>query len=129
VFIWRQGKEYFSKMMDHIVTVYTNEVTAEPYILKLNDFPRMLAEYLAHTATSLESSVTEFPFCTWKKYRLLADAFVNYFSKQILSFQVCEEEAIVLINALLKEGQYYSFVSRQIHLFRPVTVPQAALKN
>ena len=104
MFLWHQGNEYFQKILDHVVTVHSNQIAAEPHNLKLTSLPRMLAEFLSDPSTSLQSSETGYPFCTWKNYRILADEFVAYFSEQI-SAEVCEEEAIVLVNAFLKEGQ------------------------
>ena len=40
----------------------------------------------------------------WKKYCSLADEFVNFFCNQV-ALEVCEEEAMVLVNAFIGEGQ------------------------
>ena len=106
---------YFQQILDFIVTVHSNQIAAEPHNLKLTSLPKILAEYFSHPSTSLQSNETGYPFCTWKKYRILADQFVAYFSNQI-STEVCEEEAIVLVNAFLKEGQCDSIFMRNNHL-------------
>ena len=119
VFLWQQGNMYFQQILDFIVTVHSNQIAAEPHNLKLTSLPKILAEYFSDPSTALQSNETGYPFCTWKKYRILADQFVTYFSNQI-STEVCEEEAIVLVDAFLKEGQcdsIFIIISKKLIVF------------
>ena len=90
--------------MDDVVRAYSKRIGARPYALKFESFTRILAEYFSDPRTCLLNRETGFPFCMWKKYCSLADEFVNFFCNQV-ALEVCEEEAMVLVNAFIGEGQ------------------------
>ena len=99
--------------MEYIVHTYSKKIGAKPRGLKFDKIPKILTDYFTDPSTCRQSNETGFPFCTWKNYCYLADEFVNYFSKQI-STEVCEEEAMVLVDALLREGQCDTICSYEI---------------
>jgi len=82
-------------------------------VFKLPSYAKLLTDYFSDPSTDTKTSETGFPYCVWKKYRVMATRFVAHFKKD-LSNAVCEKEAEGLVNALLNAGTIRSCYKESI---------------